>query len=112
MNLSVVAGDHTDVHVERTAVRGLAELVGFPHAPGAGLLTSGGSAATIVCLAGARGRAAAAAGHDVRRDGLAGGPGCCAMCRMRRIVMCGARSNCSGLAVSRSGPFRRSRAAG
>ena len=74
MNPSVVAGDHADVHVERTAVRWLAELVGFPHAPGAGLLTSGGSAATIVCLAGARGRAAAAAGHDVRRDGLAGGP--------------------------------------
>jgi aromatic-L-amino-acid/L-tryptophan decarboxylase len=74
MNPSVVAGDHADVHVERTAVRWLAELVGYPHAPGAGLLTSGASAATIVCLAGARGRAAAAAGRDVRRDGLGGGP--------------------------------------
>ena len=74
MNPSVVAGDHADVHVERTAVRWLAELVGYPHAPGAGLLTSGASAATIVCLAGARSRAAAAAGRDVRRDGLAGGP--------------------------------------
>src|SRR5262245_52736005 len=74
MNPSVVSGDHADVHVERTAVRWLAELVGYPHAPGGGLLTSGASAATIVCLAGARGRAAAAAGHDVRRDGLGGGP--------------------------------------
>ena len=74
MNPSVVSGDHADVHLERTAVRWLAELVGFPHPPGAGLLTSGASAATIVCLAGARGRAAAAAGHDVRRHGLAGGP--------------------------------------
>ena len=74
MNPSVVAGDHADVHMERTAVRWLAELVGYPHAPGAGLLTSGASAATIVCLAGARSRAAAAAGRDVRRDGLAGGP--------------------------------------
>ena len=74
MNPSVVAGDHADVHLERTVVRWLAELVGFPHAPGAGLLTSGGSAATIVCLAGARSRALAAAGHDVRRDGLAGAP--------------------------------------
>jgi aromatic-L-amino-acid decarboxylase len=74
MNPSVVAGDHADVHLERTAVRWLAELVGFPHAPGAGLLTSGASAATIVCLAAARGRAAAAAGHDVRRHGLAVGP--------------------------------------
>jgi aromatic-L-amino-acid/L-tryptophan decarboxylase len=74
MNPSVVSGDHADVHIERTVVRWLAELVGYPHAPGAGLLTSGASAATIVCLAGARGRAAAAAGRDVRQDGLAGGP--------------------------------------
>jgi glutamate/tyrosine decarboxylase-like PLP-dependent enzyme len=74
MNPSVVAGDHADVHLERVVVRWLAELVGFPHAPGAGLLTSGASAATIVCLAGARGRALTAIGHDVRRDGLAGAP--------------------------------------
>ena len=74
MNPSVVSGDHADVHLEHAVVRWLAELVGFPHAPGAGLLTSGGSAATIVCLAGARSRALAAAGHDVRRDGLAGAP--------------------------------------
>ena len=74
MNPSVVSGDHSDVHLERTVVRWLAELVGYPHTPGAGLLTSGASAATIVCLAGARGRAAAAAGGDVRRDGVGGGP--------------------------------------
>ena len=74
MNPSVVAGDHADVHLERTVVRWLAELVGFPHTPGGGLLTSGGSVATIVCFAGARGRALAAAGHDVRRDGLVGAP--------------------------------------
>ena len=74
MNPSVVAGDHADVHLERAVVRWLAELVDFPHASGAGLLTSGASAATIVCLAGARGRALAAVGHDVRRDGLAGAP--------------------------------------
>jgi glutamate/tyrosine decarboxylase-like PLP-dependent enzyme len=72
MNPSVVSGDHADVHLERTVVRWLAELVGFPHQPGAGLLASGGSAATIVCLAGARQRALAGAGHDVRGDGLAG----------------------------------------
>ena len=74
MNPSVVSGDHADVHLERTTVRWLAELVGYPHGPGAGLLTSGASAATIVCLAGARGRASAAAGHDVRRCGPARGP--------------------------------------
>jgi aromatic-L-amino-acid decarboxylase len=74
MNPSVVAGDHADVHLERTVVRWLAELVGFPHSPGGGLLTSGASAATIVCFAGARGRALAARAHDARRDGLARAP--------------------------------------
>jgi aromatic-L-amino-acid/L-tryptophan decarboxylase len=74
MNPSVVAGDHADVHLERTVVRWLAELVGFPHAPGAGLLTSGASAATIVCLAGARERALRTVGHDVRAHGLSGAP--------------------------------------
>jgi glutamate/tyrosine decarboxylase-like PLP-dependent enzyme len=74
MNPSVVSGDHADVHVERMVVRWLAELVGYPHGPGGGLLASGASAATIVCLAGARSRAAAAVGDDVRRDGLRGGP--------------------------------------
>ncbi len=74
MNPSVVSGDHADVHLEHAVVRWLAELVGFPHAPGGGLLTSGASAATIVCLAGARGRALTRLGHDVRRDGLAGAP--------------------------------------
>jgi glutamate/tyrosine decarboxylase-like PLP-dependent enzyme len=74
MNPSVVSGDHADVFLERTVVRWLAELVGFPHQTGAGLLTSGASAATIVCLAGARGRALAAVGHDVRHAGLAGAP--------------------------------------
>jgi aromatic-L-amino-acid/L-tryptophan decarboxylase len=74
MNPSVVTGDHADVHLERTVVRWLAELVGYPHAPGAGLLTSGASAATIVCLAGARSRACSAAGRDVRRAGLVSGP--------------------------------------
>jgi glutamate/tyrosine decarboxylase-like PLP-dependent enzyme len=74
MNPSVVSGDHADVHLERAVVRWLAELVGYPHGPGGGLLTSGASAATIVCLAAARGRAAAAAGRDVRRTGMMNGP--------------------------------------
>ncbi|TDC10174.1 amino acid decarboxylase, partial [Streptomyces sp. 8K308] len=41
MNPSCAGGDHAGVLLERTAVRWLAELVGFPHRPGAGLLTSG-----------------------------------------------------------------------
>jgi aromatic-L-amino-acid decarboxylase len=74
MNPSVVSGDHADIHLERAVVRWLAELVGYPHVAGAGLLASGGSAATIVCLAGARGRALAIGGYDLRRHGLAGAP--------------------------------------
>jgi aromatic-L-amino-acid decarboxylase len=74
MNPSVVSGDHADVHLERAVVRWLAELVRYPHTPGAGLLTSGASAATVVCFAGARSHVLANAGHDVRRAGLAGAP--------------------------------------
>src|SRR4051794_32128588 len=72
MNPSVVAGDHADVHLERAVVRWAGRARRLSPCAGAGLLTSGGSAATIVCLAAARGRALEAVGHDVRRDGLAG----------------------------------------
>ncbi|MFJ9774937.1 pyridoxal phosphate-dependent decarboxylase family protein [Kitasatospora sp. NPDC101157] len=74
MNPSSAGGDHADVHLERAVVRWIAELVGFPHPAGGGLLTSGTSMATIVCLAAARNRAARRAGHDVRADGVAGLP--------------------------------------
>ncbi|PBC71205.1 glutamate/tyrosine decarboxylase-like PLP-dependent enzyme [Streptomyces sp. TLI_235] len=74
MNPSSAGGDHADVHLERAVVRWIAELVGFPHPPGGGLLTSGTSMATIVCLAAARNRAALRAGVDVREDGLAALP--------------------------------------
>ncbi|MFI6444615.1 pyridoxal phosphate-dependent decarboxylase family protein [Kitasatospora sp. NPDC050543] len=74
MNPSSAGGDHSDVHLERAVVRWIAELVGFPHPAGGGLLTSGTSMATILCLAAARNRAARLAGWNVREDGLAGMP--------------------------------------
>ena len=74
MNPSSAGGDHADVHLERTVVRWIAELAGFPHPPGAGLLTSGASMATIVALGAARGRAAARLGVDVREQGLSALP--------------------------------------
>ena len=83
MNPSVVSGDHADVHLERTVVRWLAELVGYPHAPGAGLLTSGASAATIVCLAGARGRAPPRPGATCAGTGSGAARACCATYRPR-----------------------------
>jgi aromatic-L-amino-acid decarboxylase len=72
MNPSCAGGDHAGVLLERTAVRWLAELVGFPHSPGAGLLTSGASMATVVALATARQRAVREQGHDVRETGVYG----------------------------------------
>lgn len=68
MNPSCAGGDHAGVLLERTAVRWLAELVGFPHRPGCGLLTSGASIATVIALAAAR----QWAGCDVREKGLYG----------------------------------------
>lgn len=73
-NPSCAGGEHAGPLLERTVVRWLAELVNFPHPPGGGLLTSGASMATIVCLAAARQRAARIDGWDVRVDGLSGQP--------------------------------------
>jgi len=72
LNPSCAGGDHAGVLLERTVVGWLAELVGFPHLPGGGLLTSGASMATIVALASARQHAARQDGWDVRVEGLAG----------------------------------------
>jgi len=55
-------------------LRWLADLVGFPHRPGGGLLTSGASMATVVALAAARQRAAGRDGVDIREEGLYGRP--------------------------------------
>lgn len=73
-NPSSAGGDHADVPLERAVVRWLAQLVGFPHETGAGLLTSGASMATIVAVGAARHRALQRAGWDVRERGLAGAP--------------------------------------
>ena len=73
-NPSSAGGDHADVPLERAVVRWLAQLVGFPHETGAGLLTSGASMATIVAVGAARHRALERAGWDVRERGMAGAP--------------------------------------
>jgi aromatic-L-amino-acid/L-tryptophan decarboxylase len=71
---SCAGGDHAAIYVERAAVRWLMELVGFPVDGSMGLLVSGGSTASLTCLAAARHRAAAADGWDVRARGLQGTP--------------------------------------
>lgn len=72
LNPSCAGGTHAGTLLERAVVRWLAELVGYPHPPGGGLLTSGASTATIIALAMARQRAARHDGWDVREEGLAG----------------------------------------
>ncbi|NRQ33535.1 aminotransferase class V-fold PLP-dependent enzyme [Nonomuraea sp. NN258] len=74
LNPSCAGGDHAGPLLERTVVRWLAGLTGFPHPPGGGLLTSGASMATIICLATARQQAALRDGWDAREDGLYGRP--------------------------------------
>ena len=74
MNPSSAGGEHADVPLERAVVRWLADLVGFPHESGAGLLTSGASMATIVAFGAARHRALERVGWDVRERGLSGAP--------------------------------------
>jgi aromatic-L-amino-acid/L-tryptophan decarboxylase len=70
MNPSCAGGDHAALHVERQVIAWLNELLGLPG-DGAGLLVSGGSAATLTALAAAR---HAKAGWDVREEGLQSGP--------------------------------------
>jgi aromatic-L-amino-acid/L-tryptophan decarboxylase len=70
MNPSCAGGDHAAIYLERCAVRWLAELLGYPVEGGMGLLTSGGSMASLTCLAAARHHAVTALGGDVRAAGL------------------------------------------
>jgi aromatic-L-amino-acid decarboxylase len=74
LNASCAGGEHAGALLERTVVRWLAELVGYPVVPGGGLLTSGASMATIIAIAAARSDAASRRGNDVRTDGLSGQP--------------------------------------
>jgi glutamate/tyrosine decarboxylase-like PLP-dependent enzyme len=73
MNPSCAGGDHAAIYVERAVVRWLADLVGFPLEPsGMGLLVSGGSMASLTCLAAARHQAAVSAGWNEREEGMQG----------------------------------------
>jgi len=70
MDPSCAGGDHAAIYLEHAAVRWLMELIGFPVAGSMGLLTSGGSMASLTALAAARQRAAHEDGWDLRADGL------------------------------------------
>jgi len=72
MNPSCAGGDHAAIYLERCAMRWLMELVGFPVDGSMGVLVSGGSMASLTCLAAARHRAATRAGWNIRAEGLQG----------------------------------------
>jgi glutamate/tyrosine decarboxylase-like PLP-dependent enzyme len=72
MNPSCAGGNHAAIYLEHTVVRWLMELIGFPIEGSKGLLVSGGSMASLTCLAAARQWAAAADGWDARAEGLQG----------------------------------------
>ncbi len=74
MNPSCAGGDHAAIYLEHCVIRWLAQLLGFPLDGSAGLLVSGGSAASLTALAAARHRALAQLGIDVRRQGVSGAP--------------------------------------
>lgn len=68
-------GDIAALYLEPAVIRWLADLMGWSDGSAMGLLTSGGSVATLTGLAVARQWRAERDGWDVRRDGLAGAGG-------------------------------------
>ena len=73
LNPSCAGGDHAAIYLERSVVRWIMEILDWPTAGSMGLLVSGGSMASLTCLAAARHWAAKQNGWDVRQDGLQDG---------------------------------------
>jgi glutamate/tyrosine decarboxylase-like PLP-dependent enzyme len=74
LNPSCAGGDHAAIYLERCVVWWLMELLGFPTEGSMGLLVSGGSMASLTCLAAARSWVAKRDGWDVRQDGVGQAP--------------------------------------
>jgi aromatic-L-amino-acid decarboxylase len=70
LNSNCIGGDQSATYLELAVLRWLKELVGFPTEGSAGLLVSGGTQATLICLMAARHAGAKAAGWDSRTQGL------------------------------------------
>jgi len=73
LNPSCAGGDHAAIYLERAVVRWLMEILEWPTGGSMGLLVSGGSMASLSCLAAARHWAAKKNGWDVRSNGLQDG---------------------------------------
>jgi aromatic-L-amino-acid/L-tryptophan decarboxylase len=71
MNVNNVGGTHSAVVVEQTIIQWMRQIFGFPEGNvGGGVIVSGTSMATVVCVAVARHYAV----ENVKQDGLAGKP--------------------------------------
>lgn len=70
MNINAGGCTHSAVLVERTVIQWMREVFGFPKSSHAGIVVSGTSMATVVCLATARRRLLT----NVRQDGIINGP--------------------------------------
>jgi len=70
MNINAGACTHSAVLVERTVIQWMRDIFGFPKGENGGLIVSGTSMATVICMATARRRYLT----NVRRDGIGNGP--------------------------------------
>lgn len=72
LNPNCIGGDQSATYLELAVLRWLKELVGFHTERSAGLLVSGGTQATVICLMAARQAAAEKVGWDPREMGMQG----------------------------------------
>jgi hypothetical protein len=70
VNINAGGASHSAVLVERTVIQWMRQLFGFPKSNNGGIIVSGTSMATIICMATARRRFLT----NVRQDGIVNGP--------------------------------------